>query len=552
MRFGPVPLNEARGAILAHSQKVGDRVIRKGTLLDDGALDALRNAGHTEVICAALEPGDVPEDIAADRLATPLVSPLLARSRAATGRVNLLAEVPGLLRIDTARIDRLNTIDESMTIGTLPDYAVVAPKDLVGTIKIVPFAVPGNVLAVAEALARQGPSPLILHPFRHLKVGLVVTELPGLKESVTDKTIAITEARVTALTGTLLPAARCSHTEDAVGQALKALIAAGADLLLVIGASAVVDRRDVGPAGILRAGGEILHFGMPVDPGNLICLGGIGERPALVLPGCARSPSLNGIDFVLTRLFAGLTVTPQDIMRMGVGGLLKEVETRPLPREKAPSTPRSGAAPRSAPTIAAIVMAAGRSRRMAPHNKLLVTDKSGKTMIARVVDNVLSSNARPVLVITGHQSEQIEHALAGRPVRFVHAEEYAEGLSASLKAGIAAVPPECSAAIVCLGDMPLVNGRMIDRLISMYDADEGRLIILPTFRGKQGNPMLWDRRFFPEILQIVGDSGARFLVGKHAEVVAEVEMADDAVLRDFDTTESLSTLPKGMRPPGVE
>ena len=233
----------------------------------------------------------------------------------------------------------------------------------------------------------------------------------------------------------------------------------------MVGASAVVDRRDVGPAGIVRAGGEILHFGMPVDPGNLICLGRIGTRPALVLPGCARSPKLNGIDFVLTRLFAGLPVGPSDIMKMGVGGLLKEIDTRPLPREKAPATPRTGIAPRSAPTIAAVVLAAGRSRRMAPHNKLLVADRTGKAMIARVVDNVLSSNARPVLVVTGHQAEQIQHALGGRPVRYVHAADYAEGLSASLKAGIAAVPEECAAALVCLGDMPLVTGRMIDRLL---------------------------------------------------------------------------------------
>jgi len=552
MKFGSAPLSEARGAIMAHSQKVGERMIRKGSLLDETAIQALRAGGRTEIVCARLEPGDVPEDIAADRLASPLASPLIARSRAATGRVNLVAEAPGLLRVDAARIDRLNTIDEAMTIGTLPDYAVVARKDLLATIKIIPFSVPGTMLSVAEALARQGPSPLTLHPFQPLKVGLVITELPGLKDSVTEKTIQITEARTTALTGSLLPPVRCAHHEEPIARALIGLMDLDADLLLVIGASAVVDRRDVGPAGIVQAGGEILHFGMPVDPGNLICLGRIGGRPALVLPGCARSPSLNGIDFVLTRLFAGLPVTPRDMMRMGVGGLLKEMETRPMPREKAPATPRSGAAPRSAPVIGALVLAAGRSRRMAPHNKLLVADRSGKTMIARVLDNVLSSHARPILVVTGHQDEQVEQALGGRPVRIVHAPDYAEGLSASLKAGIAAVPPECSAVLVCLGDMPLVTGRMIDRLLSMYDPDEGRLIVLPTFRGKQGNPMLWDRRFFAEILRISGDSGARFLIGEHAEAVCEVEMADDAVLRDFDTTESLATLPRGMRPAGVE
>jgi molybdenum cofactor cytidylyltransferase len=188
---------------------------------------------------------------------------------------------------------------------------------------------------------------------------------------------------------------------------------------------------------------------------------------------------------------------------------------------------------------------------MAPYNKLLVADRSGKPMIARVVDNVLSSNARPILVVTGHMADEVSQALGGRPVRYVHASDYANGLAESLKAGIAAVPPECSAAIVCLGDMPLVTGRMIDRMLSTYDPDEGRLIVLPTFQGKQGNPTIWDRRFFPEILGISGDAGARSLVRLHAEAVAEVEIGDDAVLRDFDTAESLNTLPERMRPVGV-
>jgi molybdenum cofactor cytidylyltransferase len=559
MRFGPVPLDEARGAIMAHSLRAGERMIRKGTVLDAEAIAALRAAGRDEVVAAQLEPGDVPEDIAAERLAQCLLSPLLARSRAATGRVNLVAETAGLLLVNAAKINRLNSIDESLTVGTLPDHAVVAPKDLVATIKIIPFAVSGTVLTVAETLARQGGAALTLAPFHRLRVGLVMTELSGLKDSVTAKTIAATEARVTRLTGTLLPPVRCPHDEVSIARALEGLIAGKvgpdgdqppADLLLVVGASAVVDRRDVGPAGIVRAGGEILHFGMPVDPGNLICLGRIGTRPALVLPGCARSPALNGIDFVLIRLFAGLAVGSADLMRMGVGGLLKELD-RPLPREKAPSTPRSGIAPRAAPSIAAVVLGAGRSRRMAPHNKLLVPDRTGKPMIARVVDNVLSSGARPVLVVLGHMADEVERILAGRPVRFVHAADYAEGLSASLKAGIAAVPPESAAAIVCLGDMPLVTGRMIDRLLAAYDPTEGRRIVLPTFHGKQGNPMLWDRGFFEEILAITGDSGARFLLGKHLESVAEVEMADDAVLRDFDTTESLGTLPARLRPDWV-
>jgi molybdenum cofactor cytidylyltransferase len=548
VRFGPVPLAEARGAIAAHSHRLADRMIRKGAVLDEAAIAALRQAGQTEVIAARLEPGDVPEDIAADRLADPLVAPLLSRSRASTGRVNLAAEAPGLLRVDAAKVERVNRVDESLTLGTLPDFAVVAAKDLVATIKVVPFAVPGALLDVAVAIARQGGPGLSLHPFRPLRVGLVVTELPGMKESATEKAVAVTAERVRRLTGTLLPALRAPHRQAPVVAALESLMEQGAEMLLIAGASAVVDRRDVGPASIVGAGGEIVHFGMPVDPGNLICVGRIGERPALVLPGCAKSPKQNGIDFILPRLFAGLPVRPADVMGMGVGGLLKETDARPLPREKAPAVVRTGPAPRSAPVIAAVVLAAGRSRRMAPHNKLLLADRTGKPMIARVVDNVLSSKARPILVVTGHMAEEVEQALGGRPVRYVHAPEYASGLSASLKAGIAAVPPEAAAALVCLGDMPLVTGRMIDRLLEAYDADEGRRIVLPTFRGKQGNPMLWDRRFFPEILGLAGDSGARALLARHLEQVAEVEMGDDAVLRDFDTTDALATLPPRLRP----
>jgi molybdenum cofactor cytidylyltransferase len=283
---------------------------------------------------------------------------------------------------------------------------------------------------------------------------------------------------------------------------------------------------------------------MPVDPGNLLLVGKIDGKPLLGAPGCARSPKENGFDWVLQRIFAGQRVTARDVMGMGVGGLLKEIELRPLPRAEAPRTPTSPIAPRRARQVCAIVLAAGRSRRMAPLNKLLVADQKGLPMISRVVDNVLASRARPVIVVTGHERDRVEEALAGRGVIFAHADDYAEGLSASLKAGLRAVPPDAEGLLVCLGDMPLVTGEMIDRLLSHFDPEEGRAIVQPTFRGKQGNPMLWSREFLEPMLAISGDIGARHLAAKHAERLVEVEMADDAVLRDFDTTDALKTLPE--------
>jgi molybdenum cofactor cytidylyltransferase len=543
MIFGPTLLEEARGAVLAHTLRLPGKVLKKGTVLDEAALAALKDAGRRDVIAARLEAGDVPEDEAADRIANLLMAPLVARSRASTGRVNLFAESPGLFAADAGLIDRINQVDESVTVATLPNRSVVAAKEMLATIKVIPFAVPGAVLGVIEALCK-GRQPIAVQPFRKLNVGLVLTELPGIKESVMEGAVEATTARVEALMGTLLPVERVRHEEGPVADALTRLRKAGAELLLVAGASAVVDRRDVGPAAIMRAGGAIEHFGMPVDPGNLICLGRVGEVPALVLPGCARSPKLNGFDWVLQRIFAGQRVTARDVMGMGVGGLLKEIELRPLPRAEAPRTPVSPIAPRRARQVCAVVLAAGRSRRMAPLNKLLVADQKGLPMISRVVDNVLASRAKPVIVVTGHERDRVEEALAGRPIRFAHAEDYAEGLSASLKAGLRAVPPEAEGILVCLGDMPLVSAEMLDRLIGAFDPEEGRAIVQPTFRGKQGNPMLWSREFLEQMLAISGDIGARHLAAKHAERMVEVEMADDAVLRDFDTTDALKSLPE--------
>ena len=544
MIFGQVALADALGAVLAHTQRLPGLVLRKGAVLDAAAIEALRGAGIGAVIAARLEPGDVAEDAAAARLANALASPALTATRASTGRVNLIAATPGLLRVERDRLDAVNAVHEALTVGTLPDAASVAAREMVATIKVIPFAVAEGVLAEAERVARQGPI-LRLHPFRPLRVGLVMTSLPGMKHSILAGTAEATAARVAGLNGAMLPPLECAHAEAPIAEALRALMAQGADILLVAGASAVVDRRDVGPAGIVAAGGEILHFGMPVDPGNLICLGRIGERPALVLPGCARSPKLNGIDWVLSRLFAGQPTDGAVIAGMGVGGLLKDAGARPLHRAKAVA-PAAAAA--LAPRVAGIVLAAGRSSRMAPHNKLLVPDRAGRPMVARVVDNLLSSAARPVIVVTGNREEEVRAAIAGRPVQFVHAADYADGLSASLRAGIAAVPGTAAAALVCLGDMPLVTGRMIERLIEAYDADEGRSVVVPTCRGKIGNPVLWDRRFFPDIAGLVGDVGARPLLERHSEHVAQVELDDDAVLRDFDTVESLATLPAHLRP----
>ncbi len=531
MRFGPVPLAEAGGAILAHTHRLAGGMLRKGITLDAGALTALHSAGYASVVAARLDPGDVGEDEAARRLGDALFSPGLTPTAATTGRVNLAALQAGLLTVDTERLATLNAVDEALTVGTLAGFTPVTAGTLVATIKVIPFAAPGETLTRAEAIAREVPI-LRLHPFAPLRTGLVLTRLPGLKDSILAGTVEATAARVAGYGGTLLPARICAHEAPAIAAELGALVEDGAELLLVAGASAVVDRRDVGPSGIVAAGGEILHFGMPVDPGNLICLGRIGHRPALVLPGCARSPALNGIDFVLARLFAGVSV---DMASLGAGGLLKDVG-RPVPR-----TARVAAPPR----VAAVVLAAGRSSRMAPRNKLLLPGQDGAPMVRRVVEAALASAARPVIVVLGNQAEAVLAALGGLDVTFVTAADYAAGLSASLRAGIGAVPAGVSGAMVCLGDMPLIGPEVLDALIAAHGP--GRIAV-PTWQGRPGNPVLWDRRYFPELAALQGDVGGRVLLERHAGQITSIPTQDDAVLRDFDTVESLATLPEELRP----
>jgi molybdenum cofactor cytidylyltransferase len=324
----------------------------------------------------------------------------------------------------------------------------------------------------------------------------------------------------------------------------------GLDILLVHGASAILDRRDVIPAAIIAAGGGIDHFGMPVDPGNLLLLGHVGERAVLGLPGCARAPKVNGFDWVLERLVAGLPVGSGEIMRMGSGGLLAEIPSRPLPRAGAIQTAeRKSEAKPQGPRIGALLLAAGQSRRMGGPNKLLA-EIDGAPMVTRVAQRLLASRARPIIAVLGNQADAVDSALGKLPVERVRNPEFAAGLSTSLKRGIAALPPDLDGVIICLGDMPLISGRHLDRLVAAFNPLEGRAIIVPTRRAKRGNPVLWSKRFFAEMAELAGDVGAKHLIGEHAEFVAEVEMDNDAVLVDIDTPEALDALRQKSKPAG--
>ncbi|MBP6819615.1 MAG: molybdopterin-binding/glycosyltransferase family 2 protein [Ferrovibrio sp.] len=551
MFFGPVPVREAEGCILGHSMSVGTQRFRKGRVLSAEDVQALRQAGQDSVYAARLGPDDVPEDQAASRIAEAAAGTSTRAATAFTGRANIYAEAAGIAVLEPTRVDALNLLHEAVTIATVAPYDVVEPGQMLATVKIIPFAAPRDVVQRAAEIAAENGPLVRVAPFAPRRVGLVMTRVDDTKDSVLAKTEAALRERLLRLGSDLGGSLTCEHDATAIAVCVAQLREQGCAPILVFGGSAIVDREDVVPAGIVAAGGIVEHFGMPVDPGNLLLIGRLAEVPVVGVPGCARSPKLNGFDWVLQRLCAGLGVGRAEIMRMGAGGLLKEIPTRPQPRSgpgagtkseiQAPTVQRR-------PRIAAVILAGGLSSRMQGGNKLLA-DLEGKPILRHVVEHVLASPARPVIIVTGHRAEEVQAAaLAGAPsdgpgpdsLSFTHNPDFAGGLATSLVAGIRALPEGLDGALICLGDMPDVPPRVLDKLISAFNPVEGRAICVPVVGSKRGNPILWGAQFFNQLKGLDGDSGARRLLEQHSDWVCEVAAGDDGVLNDIDTAEALA------------
>ena len=332
MKFGPLPLDNALGAVLAHRLQAGGQRLNKGHCLTEADIAALRAAGEGPVLVALLEPGDVGEDAAALALAQALVPDSAASGLSLTkphaGRVNLTATRAGIVDLDAAAIHALNRIDPALTLATLPRYARVAPGMLVGTVKIITYAVPGVALAQVVALARRA---LRVRPVVLGSASLILTRTAGAEDRLAAKGREAVARRLSRLGMQLTEVLRVPHETAAIAGAIGRF---SGEMLLILTGAATSDLHDTAPEAVRLAGGKVARFGMPVDPGNLLFLGEIGDRPLIGLPGCARSPALNGADWVLERLACGLAVSDDDIAGMGVGGLLKEIPIRPEPRER--------------------------------------------------------------------------------------------------------------------------------------------------------------------------------------------------------------------------
>lgn len=538
MRFGPLPVAAAEGAVLAHSVTVGRLRLPKGRRLGAGDVAALAGAGVEAVTVARLDPDDVGEDAAAEALAAALdAGDGLSVAAAYTGRVNLFAEAAGVLRVDAAAVAALNATDPALTLATLADWSRVRPRQMVATVKVIPYAVPAPSLAAAVAAC--GPRMLRLHPFRAGQASLILTQTPAMKPSLLDKGTAAVRARLDGLGWSLLPPLVVPHATDAVAAAVAA---APGDMILILGGSATSDAADVCPAGMVAAGGRLVRFGMPVDPGNLLFLGEIGGRSVVGLPGCARSPALNGADWVLERLAAGQPVEAADIAAMGLGGLLKEIPQRPQPRAGRPL-------PGGRPRVAAVVLAAGAARRMRGRDKLL-EPVAAEPVLRRVVAAATASRADETVVVLQPGASARRDAVADLGARIVEAPDWSEGMAASIRAGVAAVAERADAVVVLLADMPEVGPDIIDRLIAAHDPEEGREIVRATSaEGEPGHPVLFGRRFFESLAALRGDRGARELLQEASDYVTLVAAPGRAALVDLDTPEEWAAWRAGRAVP---
>lgn len=534
MIFGEFPIDQSEGLLLAHTVRIGSSVVKKGCRMTRADVDVLRSAGATSVIGALLEADELDENDAAATLGAALAGSHLEARSPSTGRCNLHAIRDGLLVIAPEVIDAINLTGGELTVGTLKPWTVVRAGEVVATIKTIPFAVRRELVEQCCLIAAQQQLALaVLQPHR---AALILSESGATRSKVLDATVGVTRERLEALGSRLALTLRCEHDSEAVRLALLEARAAGCDLVLVSGASVTKDCDDIVPTAIRAAGGLIEHFGMPVEPGNMLLLARIDEVPVINLPGCARGRHENGLDWVLHRLLAKLPLTARDVMRMGVGGLIRnsaERDEMPLAAKRS-----NGQTLVSAPRIAAMVLAAGRSTRMGGRNKLLA-DVGGVPMVRRVVSAAEASRAETVVVVTGFEAERIEALLNGRDVTTVHNADFEKGMATSIAAGIRALSSGVDGVVILLADMPYVKASHIDKLIDMHRTYPDSICAVHRL-GRRGNPMLWPRREFDALAKLSGDEGGRALLDEREERLRSIEIDSQAIFRDIDTIAALA------------
>ncbi len=334
MKFGAVPLERAVGKILAHNHygTDGKKLLGKGHVLTEADMNILRALQLEKVVVADLAPTDLNENEAARRVGMAIAGANVRVTAPGVGRANLTAESFGPLRVNVPVLERLNNIDEGITIATLREHTLVRPGDLLALVKIIPFGIQAARVVDIESIACETSPVISVRGLRSCSTALIVSGPESTQEKLLSAFEGAVRQRIENLGSRLESVTYVEHEPPVLANAITLQREAKRDLILIASVSAIIDREDVVPTALKLAGGSIAHFGVPVDPGSLLMLGYLHEIPVIGAPGCIQSLKTNVIDWILPRLLAGERLTRADFVAMGHGGLLEDIRERPMPR----------------------------------------------------------------------------------------------------------------------------------------------------------------------------------------------------------------------------
>ncbi|MDC0395097.1 NTP transferase domain-containing protein, partial [Alphaproteobacteria bacterium] len=442
-----------------------------------------------------------------------------------------------LVRLDIEKIKQLNEVDEAITFASIMPDQLVTSGQMIATLKIIPYAVSKTFVDAAIKIISQ--SILVsCHTIIPRKFSLIQTCFADTKPSVLSATEDVTRTRLAQLDCPLIDSQVVPHTSAEVANALVKARSQGAEAFLLCGASAIADRQDVLPEALRKAGGQVDHLGLPVDPGNLSMIGKLDEMLVIGMPGCARSPKLNGLDWLLQKSLAGIKLDKAELSGMAVGGLLADIASRPLPRKLIHKVNSHNH------QVTGVLLAAGSSRRMGDENKLLLKLADGTPMVAWIAKTYLKSDINKLVVVTGFQQKEVRQALLGLDVQFVDNNQYLTGQASSVSRGIESLSEQTDSVLIALADMPFITPELINRLIKSHQSlpKPDIRITLPILNGRRANPVIWGRAFFDELQSISGDQGGRQILSAYISAINGVNWDNQEVIEDIDLPEDVKKL----------
>ncbi len=522
---------ESLGSVIAQTYNLPGKTISKGTFMTSEIVDYFKEGDVQNILCAVPENDDIHEDEAANIISNAIDRSHLYTESASTGRVNFKSRSLCLVRYERELIKEVNLVDESIAFSIVEHNQLLAKNDLIATLKIIPFFTQKKYVdQVISILAKN--ELFKTHSLNKKEVSLIQTSFEWQKKSMFKATSNVTRNRLEALDCSLNEEKLIRHDFELIRSEIRSSIESGIDILLISGASAIIDRFDYIPKAILSEGGEIIQYGLAVDPGNLLLIGKVDNTTVIGMPGCARSPKLNGFDWVLQLMMADIPINREELADMGAGGLLMEIASRPLPRALARSVSKREK------KVMGVILAAGNSTRMGKDNKLL-KNVGDAPLIRNTAIEMLKSDLDTCSIVLGYQSDKVAAVIKDLDIRLILNPMWEEGQASSLRAAINTLDATYSDLLIMLGDLPGIKSSHINSIIEEHLLTDNRKskITIPSFEGQKGNPVIWGRSFFHDLLNLEGDVGGRTLFSEHPAAINILEMDDPWVVTDADTPE---------------